>query len=256
MPLCYVAAGDFKMGTDSATDPYYDPACDLNQETPIHTNRTGNYYIGRYEITNAQFAKFMTDGGYSTIAYWTQNGWNWKNLNSVTQPDHWNDPAYPIGDAYPNYPVAGVSGYECYAYANYIKGRLVREPEWEKAGRGTDARIYTYGDAYNEYIYSAFGAEPVGTFPESDSVYGVADLEGNIFEWVSDAWESGVYERYASGSFDEPTSGSYQMQRGYRYLVAGDCGTDYATRLSYRDTWPRTYRWTFLGFRVAFNPPT
>jgi formylglycine-generating enzyme required for sulfatase activity len=255
MPLCYVAAGDFKMGSDPANDPYYIGACDLNEETPAHQNRTGNYCISRFEITNSQFAQFMTDGGYDNQAYWTPGGWNWKNNNHVTQPKSWNDPDYKIGDAWPDYPVAGVSYHECYAFSQYLGGRVPTEPEWEKAGRGTDGRIFTYGNTYDSGAYAAYDAYPVGSFHASDSLYGVSDLEGNIFEWVGTSWEWGVYQRYANGSFQPPAFYDYFMQRGYRFLIVGDCDTDYASRLSYRDTWPRSYRWTFLGFRVAFDPP-
>ncbi|HDS29685.1 MAG TPA: formylglycine-generating enzyme family protein, partial [Firmicutes bacterium] len=256
MPLAYVTAGDFIMGSDPATDPYYLGACDLNEETPPHKNRTGDYYIGRLEITNGQFAQFMADDGYSTQSYWASGGWTWKNNNEITAPRYWNDPSYMIGDDYPEHPVGGVSWYEAAAYCRYIGGRLPHESEWEKSGRGADGRIYTYGDIYDSSVFnSGYWPEPVGSYPQSDSIYGVSDLCGNIFEWTADGWEWGLYTRYASGSFDPPTGTNYALQRGYKYLIVGDCDQDYATRLSYRDTWPRTYRWSIVGFRVAFDPP-
>jgi formylglycine-generating enzyme required for sulfatase activity len=256
LPLCYVSAGDFKMGTDPATDPYYIASCNLNEETPPHANRTGNYYISRYEISNAQYAEFIAGGGYTNHAYWTNGGWSWKNNNSITQPDHWNDPDYPIGVSYPTYPVAGVSFHESYAFSQYVGGRLPAETEWEKAGRGTDGRIYTYGNTWDSSKYAAYTQDPVGSHPASNSLYGVADLEGNAFEWIDTNWENGTYTRYASGSFDPPAfTNDYKIQRGYRYLLSGDCDVNYASRMSYRETWPRGYRWTFLGFRVAFDPP-
>ncbi len=256
MPLCYVAAGDFWMGSDPENDPYYDPGCDYNEETPPHWNRTGDYYISRYEITNAQYRQFMDDGGYDTQSYWAAGGWSWKNNNGITAPGYWNDGEHYIGDDWPDHPVGGVSWYEAMAYCNYIGGRLPHEPEWEKSGRTTDGRIYTYGNTYNPFICALGDPEPVGSYPASDSLYGVADLCGNIFEWTLDAWSWGLYERYSQGIFDPPTGHSYKMQRGYRFLVVGDCDQDYATRLSYRDTWPRTYRWSVNGFRPAFDPPS
>jgi len=256
MPLCYVAAGDFIMGSDPDNDPYYDPACDYNEETPVHTNHTGNYYIGKYEITNAQYAEFMAAGGYDNPSYWTTAGWNWKTDKNITAPNGWNEGEYPIGDAYPDYPVAGVSQYEAYAFANWFGGRLPHEAEWEKSGRGTDARLYTYGNTYDssKYWYS-FPPVEVGGYPQSDSMYGVADLEGNVFEWMDDGWMWGMYEMYKSGNLTPPSGGSYAMQRGYSWLIVGDCEADYATRLPYRDTWPRNTRWTFVGFRVVFDAP-
>ena len=256
MPLCYVTGSDFVMGSDPENDPYYTPLCDYNEETPPHKNRTGDYYISRYEITNSQYGQFMADGGYDTQSYWVSGGWSWKNDNEITAPEGWNDGEHYIGDAYPDYPVGGVSWYEAAAYARYAGARLPHETEWEKSGRGTDALIYTYGNVFDSSAYAAGEVEPVGGYPQSDSLYGVSDLCGNIFEWTLDSWEYGLYDRYASGIFNPPTGGSYRQQRGYRWLVVGDCGPDYATRLSYRDTWPRTYRWTFVGFRVVFDSPS
>lgn len=256
MPLSYVAAGDFWMGSDPPNDPYYNPACDLNEETPAHWNRTGDYYIGRYEITCGDWMAFMADGGYDTQSYWAAGGWTWKNNNELTQPAYWNDPAYRIGDAWGAYPIGGISWYECMAYCNYAGGRLPLETEWEKAGRGNDGRLYTYGNSYDPSI-CALGwlPEPVGSYPASDSIYGLTDMCGNIFEWTWTSWAWGLYDRYSDGILDEPGNYHYKMQRGYRFLIVGDCDQDYATRLPYRDTWPRTYRWSVTGLRVAYDPP-
>jgi len=256
-PLSFVAAGDFMMGSDPENDPYYEAGCDFNEETPYHKNRTGDYYIARNEVTCAEYKQFMDDGGYGTQSYWNPGGgWQWKENNAITAPDYWNDPEYQIGDTWSDYPVGGCSWYEAMAYSAYKGGRLPIEQEWEKAGRGTDSRIYTYGNAYDSNAYSAWGPLPPGTFPQSDSMYGVSDLCGNIFEWTHTSWAYGLYQSYSMGSYEQPQSQSYKMHRGYRFLIVGTCDTDYASRLSYRDTWPRTYRWSVNGFRVAYDPPT
>jgi formylglycine-generating enzyme required for sulfatase activity len=251
--LCYVPAGDFKMGSDPETDPYYTPFCDYNEETPPHINRTGDYYISRYEITNAQMRDFIDAGGYSTQSWWP-NGWQWHNNNEITEPYGWNTGEYPIGDAYPDHPVGGCSWYEAQAFCTWMGGRLPSEQEWEKAGRGVNGLIYTYGNTYDPTAYATY-MQPIGGYPQGDSIYGVADLCGNAFEWVQTSWAWGMYERYSEGSFDPPSYYTYKMHRGYRYLVTGDCDVDYATRMSYRETWPATYRWPANGFRIAFDPP-
>jgi len=255
MPLCYVSAGDFWMGSDPSIDPYYTPMCDYNEETPAHMNRTGNFYISKNEITNGQYFEFMDAGGYETQSFWAAGGWSWKVNNNLTQPEYWNNPDYFIGDTYPDHPIGGISWYESMAYCNYAGGRLPHEAEWEKAGRGTDGRIFSYGNIYNPSICALGYPEPVGSYPASDSIYGVSDLCGNIFEWTYDAWEWGAYQRYSQGSFQPATGSNYKLQRGYRYLIVGDCDQDYATRLSYRDTWPRHYRWSVTGMHVAFDVP-
>jgi formylglycine-generating enzyme required for sulfatase activity len=141
------------------------------------------------------------------------------------------------------------------AFCTWLGARLPTEQEWEKAGRGVTGLIYPYGNIFDPTAY-ATAMEPIGGYPQGDSIYGVSDLCGNAFEWTHTSWAWGVYDRYQSGSYEQPGYYYYKMHRGYRYLVNGDCGPDYATRLSFRDTWPGSYRWPANGFRIAFEPPS
>jgi formylglycine-generating enzyme required for sulfatase activity len=98
------------------------------------------------------------------------------------------------------FPVTGISFEDAAAYSAWLAGTLpgahvCREEEWERAGRGADARIYTVGrqlapsEANFDVTYGArdlaFGPDEVGSHPESASVFGVEDLQGNADELVA-----------------------------------------------------------------------
>jgi formylglycine-generating enzyme required for sulfatase activity len=137
--MVYVPAGEFLMGSADA-----DPEAASN-EKPQHTVYLDAYWIGQTEVTNAQFAKFIDAGGYSTREYWTDEGWAWKETQGITQPWLWTDQQWNK----PDYPVVGVSWYEATAYVQWAGARLPTEAEWEKAARGTDGRIYPWGNDWD-----------------------------------------------------------------------------------------------------------
>jgi formylglycine-generating enzyme required for sulfatase activity len=99
-------------------------------------------------------------------------------------------------------PVSGISWDDARAYAKWLDdsgklpgARLCNEHEWERAARGADDRLFPHGnglshdDANIDETYGrkplAFGPDEVGSHPASDSPFGVADMAGNVWEWVS-----------------------------------------------------------------------
>jgi formylglycine-generating enzyme required for sulfatase activity len=252
MPLCFVGAGDFLMGTDQASDPYFDPLRDDYTERPQHLHPTGDYYISRYEITCLQWIEFMDAGGYSNQEYW-DFGWDWVVNNGVTIPANWPD--YTNGPDYPDYPIAGVCWYEAMAYAKYTGGRLPTEAEWEKACRGTDGRIWSWGNVYDGSLFTHGWPTPVGSNHASDSPYGASDMIGNVYEWTRDSFEWNVYNRYLNGNFDLPSDNEWHMTKGYPYNFGSGEEDPFLTRAAFH--WPSWIedRWIMGGFRLAFDPP-
>lgn len=136
--LFLVSAGKFPMGDN------YDEGND--RERPVHTVYVDDYHIGKYEVTNGEYNKFIDDGGYSNLDYWKAGGFGW-----FSKPLYCHDATYNGGGIPGNekFPVVGVSWYEAKSYCSWLsvktgRGyRLPTEAEWEKAARGGD---YLDGD--------------------------------------------------------------------------------------------------------------
>ncbi|PDW00193.1 formylglycine-generating enzyme family protein, partial [Candidatus Viridilinea mediisalina] len=190
--LVKVPAGPFLMGS-SAADELAD-----SDEKPQHTLTLPEYWIGRTEVTNAQFRPFVEGDGYTNIAYWTEAGWAWRVAEKVSQPRCWEDARFN-GD---EQPVVGVSWYEAVAYTRWLSTqtghefRLPTEAEWEKAARGPDGRIWPWGNTWeagrcNSEEAGIGKTTPVGHYPNGASPYGILDMAGNVYEWCATKWGKG-----------------------------------------------------------------
>jgi len=237
---CEVPAGAFLMGSDKQTDPRaYD------DEMPQRSVHLETYYMSRYAITNAQFKAFMDVGGYSKREYWTDAGWEMKVY------ENWTAPAYDDNDDFniPNQPVIRISWYEAYAYTRWLHDvltanspdgltlrddyvfRLATESEWEKAARGTDGRIYPYGNTFDKTKGNTFESgigkpSAVGLFPSGGSPYGVLDMSGNVYDWCLTKWRDAYADpedNHAQGAFRRAVrsggfaNGSFNARCAYRY---------------------------------------
>jgi formylglycine-generating enzyme required for sulfatase activity len=105
-------------------------------------------------------------------------------------PKHWRNGRYADGEA--TLPVVNVSWDEAVAYANWAKKRLPTEEEWEYAARGTDGRLYPYGNEWKSQLSSAAPSptqsgelRAVGSYPGGMSPFGVYDMAGNVAEWTA-----------------------------------------------------------------------
>ena len=191
----------------------------IKNESPQHEVDLPACAIGRCPVTNAEFKRFIDDGGYTTHEYWTEAGWKQKESESWSKPRYWDDTIW--NDA--SQPVVGVSWYEAVAYCKWLTaktGRMYRLPaeaEWEKAARGTlpspvasvrDGRggggegsnRYPWGNQWdktrcNNKENGMGKTTPVGQFsPQGDSSYGVGDLTGQVYEWCSTKYASYPYQ--------------------------------------------------------------
>ncbi len=214
----WVPAGAFRMGTTTAEAaavlraslPAW-VANELPGEQPAHPVAIScGYWLDRDEVTNAAFEAFVAAGGYTTRAYWSDEGWAGLMTHASSVPADCENAASRA-------PRACITWYEAEAYATWRGGRLPTEAEWEYAARGPDSRIYPWGDAWDPSranVVSATAAADVGSYPDGDSWVGARDMAGNVMEWVAD-WRSDTY--YADSPSIDPTGpevGAIKVEKG------------------------------------------
>jgi len=220
---------------------------------------TYGYWIDQYEVTNAAYQEFVKDGGYTRREYWSEEGWLWKG--SQTGPNDWGCEPELLE---PDMPRSCITWYEAEAYARWRGGELPTEAEWEYAARGTDGRVYPWGDDFDgtrlNYCDSscpnAWGdarfedgysrTAPVGSFPEGVSWVGAYDMAGNVWEWTAD-WYDALYHQ--SGSDIDPAAPDQGIEK---VLRGGSWNMPYIfSRTAYRDgVLPGSWS-SIIGFRVV-----
>jgi len=181
--MVQVPAGEFLMGSD--TGP--------SDERPAHRVVLAAFAIDRVPITNGQFATFLTALGPANAAGET--------LFDVDDPDariHRHGDRWVADPGFEDHPVVEVSWAGARDFCAWAGKRLPTEAEWEKAARGTDGRRYPWGNDSPDATRARFAAgwnqtAPVGSFPRGASPYGVLDLSGNAWEWVSSAYRPYPY---------------------------------------------------------------
>lgn len=220
--MVYVPAGEFPYGPGSSED------------VPDRRVYLDAYWIDRTEVTNAQYACCVADGVCLEPIY--------------TVP--YEDPARA------DHPVVAISHGEAETFCAWAGGRLPREIEWEKAARGTDGRIYPWGDAFepqwvNHYWTAIGGTQPVGSYPEGASPYGALDMSGNVSEWVQERWRT--LEEYLENPLSTHYGGPHPV--GAHFTLRGGGWPDLETSLRtyFRTNEEPTWRTKDMGFRCVIS---
>jgi iron(II)-dependent oxidoreductase len=253
-----VPAGAFVMGADGASFAY-------DNELPAHSVYLPAYKIDRLPVTNEDYARFITEGGYGRREWWSAEGWDWREREDWTFPLYWTQQngawsvktMFDEGVMNPRHPVNGVSWYEAEAYARFAGKRLPTEAEWEKAAAGDAAdgpkRRYAWGAAapsgtlcnFNNHFW---GTTPVGSFPAGASPYGCLDMNGNVWEWTSDPFDG--YPGFRA--FPYPEYSEIWFDGDHRVLKGGSWATRAPVlRISFRNFFRRHFRIAFAGIRCA-----
>ena len=232
--LVRIPAGEFLMGSDPQKDGRAYEA-----EQPQHRVYLPDYHMSRTPITNAQYAAFVEASGYPA-------------------PNRWEDGKSPVGKD--DYPVVYISWRDAMAYCKWLSEknsqayRLPSEAEWEKAARGTDGRIYPWGDEWdpgrcNSKQSGPDDATPVDAYPEGASLYGILDMAGNMWEWTGSLYRPYPYDPM-DGREDPTRPGDKRVLRGGAFY-----STARRVRCAYRDSsHPEDWRGHY-GFRVCVSAP-
>jgi len=162
--MALISEGYFTMG-----DEKYD------NEKPVHEVYLESYYIDVYEVTNASY-KACEDEGVCVPP---------QKKSSADQDDYYGNPKFD------NYPVVYVDWNMARTYCEWRKALLPTEAVWEKAARGTitPLNVFPWGDEIDEtfanYNQNIGDTTAVGTYKKGKSIYGIYDMGGNVWEWVS-----------------------------------------------------------------------
>ncbi len=223
--MVYVPAGSFLMGNSGSEGNSYP------DELPQHRVGLSGYWIGKYEVTNAEFKAFVDADGYANNEYWSEEGRLWRDQGHITQPTNWNPSANGL------LPVGGVSYFEAEAFCNYAGGHLPSEAQWEKAARWATSpaehpNVYPWGDIWDGNrcnVMNSSAAKPVGSYvnPSGASPYGCQDMAGNVWEWCKDWYSSAYYSEYSTSSWPADPQGPLGGS-----IVTGSC----AVRVTFRKT--------------------
>lgn len=267
MTLVCVPAGEFEMGVSDETInlmlAQYSllESGDFDGEQPVHTVMLDAYWIDQTEVTNRQFAQFVSSTGYQTDA--EKDGWAEVYINGNRKILYGANWKHPLGlssnlDSKQTHPVVLVSWQDASAYCSWAGRKLPSEAQWEKAARGMDGRIYPWGNDtptcklanFNQKDYPCVGSTSiVGSYPEGASPYGVFDMAGNVNEWVEDWY--GLYSPDDQVNPGGPTSGVHRIIRGGSWSWI-DHGLMSFRRHRYYGS---SYRGVDLGFRCSQPSP-
>jgi formylglycine-generating enzyme required for sulfatase activity len=179
--MVQVPAGSFLMGSlrDSSSlgaNPAPQPGGD---EFPQRSVSLPEFYIDQTEVINEAYDECVNAG--------------------VCKRQVGGDPNYHVNPSFDNYPVIYVSWDDAQAYCQWRGKRLPTEAEWEKAARGTDGRVWPWGNTFRDDPSQAnLGgnpnrALPVDGRPNGASPYGALDMAGNVAEWVADWYQPTYY---------------------------------------------------------------
>ena len=215
--MIFVPAGEVRLGTNLKTDLTF--GTEANHRVVF----VDAFHIDKYEVTNKQYAKFISETGYR-------------------KPKFWDDVMLNV----PNQPVVGVNWEDAEAYAAWAGKRLPTASEWEKAARGIDGRLYPWGNDYDAASGNfddggrmdgstdgyAMTSAPVGSFIDGVSPYGLHDMAGNVWEWVMEQSKTTNEKTYAirGGSW---TNGAGDTRTTVAYIYPAQC-SDHSSSVGFR----------------------
>lgn len=233
--MVFVPAGEFLMGSKG------DPLA-LAHEAPQHTVSLDAFWIDQFEVTNARYRLCIEA----------------KACRPPTQARSALQMNYNGNPAYDDYPVLYVGWTDAKAFCAWAGKRMPTEAEWEKAARGTDGRIWPWGNVFDSSrvnsAESGIGdTSRVGAFPGGASPYGVMDMAGNGEEWVWDLYQADYYRvsplfNPAGPLTGPPPSEAVGILRGGSWLTGKQ-----SVRAAHRFNYFQRHVWYETTFRCVMQ---
>ncbi len=252
-----IPGGSFKIGSDDYEVEKNGPTVTLKE-----------FYLGKTEVTNAQFIQFLNAKGNQTEdgVEWIMLSGSWKGEKSRIYK---NGSTFQVQSGYENYPVIYVSWYGARAFCDWIGGRLPSEVEWEYAARcGSKQYKYSWGngaptgkkggnvadetakkvfadltvfEGYTDgFVYTA----SVGSFDANE--FGLYDMTGNVWEWCAGHWHDRYTDLKADGTWNSVENTNSRVVRGGSFY-----GGPFYARATNRPRLSPGVRDYVLGFRVV-----
>lgn len=266
----YVPGGMFIAGSQPRTDRDETYRMDAS-DNPLRVEQEDGFWIDRTAVSNRRYERFLVDvGGSKEFAHPDEpEGKDYK-------PAHWQDPRFSD----PTKPVVGCDWYDAYAFATWAGGRLPSENQWEKAARGTDGRLYPWGNSWDpsranyigrtagrvpvdlaelEAVLIGFAAAPPGeplvdvdAFPDGASPYGLLQMSGNVWEMTRTNYFTRLdmvpfFRRYAPSEITNRPEAFYVI-RGGTWTSPEVC-----LRTDFRGKDLLTDRHFEIGFRCVYE---
>jgi formylglycine-generating enzyme len=251
--LARIPGGEFLMG---AADGQPD-------ERPVHRVRVSEFFIGRFPVTNDEYARFVRATGHRAPDVRAlpifAAGEREAAFKEFAAPYVWENGEPPAARG--NHPVVLVTYDDAVAYCGWLSVALQRpfrlptEAEWEKAARGgVEASKYPWGKeidpSHCDYLSDLSakkqrGTRPTGTYPANP--FGLCDVIGNVWEWIADWYGADYYGGSEADDPHGPATGALRVVRGGSW-VTDDISM---LRTSYRHAVPPdTYAYS-IGFRIV-----
>ena len=233
MMMVYVPAGDFLMGSPDGVGS--------DDEHPQHTVYLDAYWIDRTEVTNDMYEKCVAAGSCTPPL----------DISSYTRSSYYGNTDYD------NYPVVYVDWNQAQTYCRWAGRELPSEAQWEKAARGTDGRIYPWGNQeptnlanFNQNVLGSpeGGTVEVISFLAGASPYGALNMAGNVSEWLKDWYSESYYSQCPTNNPTGPVSGDYRSLRGGSYAGWGSM-----VNSTFREREDPSFGLDYLGIRCSLS---
>ena len=261
----YVPGGAFLLGDSPGAAFVFD-----NEQQP-HNVVVAPFSVSKTAVTNAEFAAFVNDGGYTRREFWSEEAWQWRRNAGAEHPIYWHrqpgsrwlrrdfDKWVPLED---RVAVIHVNWFEADAYCRWAGRRLPSEAEWEMAAScelsadglsiSSRKRRFPWGDqpptpGRANLDWQSMGCIEVDALPASDGAFGCRQMIGNSWEWIGTAFSA--YPGFAPGPYKEysaPWFGDHKVLRGGCWATRSRM-----IRSAYRNFYTPDRRDVWAGFRTC-----